>query len=398
MRVLYLSNLFAPFIHDQIISISEKYNVESYSNFHVNLYSYIRNLKHSDLLDKKNISQFAPNSKEIFYPGLPKNVLRCLYTIILAKQIWIIYHKKKFDLIHAHTILPSGYAALQFSKSKKIPFIVTTHGADFYRCIPEMSKLRRTKPYSNKEINMVRSVLNEANRVICVSDNFARDVKLKFPEANVTVVPNGYRSDIFYPLDKKDLREKLHLGLEAKIIISVGSFINVKGHEYLLKAMPAIIERNENAILILIGGGILKSKYQQMCRNLGISKNVFLYEKVKHTDLAIWYNAADIFVLPSLNETFGLVVLEAMACGLPVAATQTAGPLQIIEDGVNGKLIPVENAKSISKCVNSILADNTEYSFIRKNALETAKHYQTVDLQIYNIYKTILSKQKKNKK
>jgi glycosyltransferase involved in cell wall biosynthesis len=298
---------------------------------------------------------------------------------------------ENIDIIHAHTVFPAGVAAKQIAEKYKKPFIITTHGADFYKCIPDISKLRKINPYSMKERNLVLEVLNNANNVICVSEGFARDVKDFSPKANVQVIPNDYSEELFFPQDKNMTREILGIPKSKRVILSVGNFVETKGHDYLIKAISSIVHHNPEIMLILIGGGELRKQYKRTCARLNLTKNVMILDKVNHENLANWYNAADIFVLPSINETFGIVLLEAAACGLPIIATNTAGPSQVIDDGVDGLIVTKKNVKELSDAILSLLSNENKLREIGNNALKNipTKFAKTTD-SIIDIYKRIM--------
>ncbi|MDO9578467.1 MAG: glycosyltransferase [Candidatus Cloacimonadales bacterium] len=397
MRILFLSSLFAPFIHDQIISLLSKKEIIGFSNFHYNFYLYLRTRRDRKLYRESELSQIVPGRDKIFYPGLPKDILKCIYPKILYSQIRNLYKNKEFDIIHAHTLLPSGYVAYKLSKLRNVPYIVTTHGADFYKCISHVSKLRNIKPYCNKEISMVREVLQNANSIICVSNKFAEDVSTFCPNAKIQIIPNDYRSDIFFPQDKLLCRKELRIPNNKKIIISVGNFVEVKGHKYILQALPAIIDKHKDILLLLIGGGELKKKYIKTCEQLNLKKHVRIMDRLKHEELAIWYNIADIFVLPSVNETFGVVLLEALACGLPVIATSTSGPSQIISDSIDGLFVPIKNSNAISETVNYLFSNEETLKKMSKNALQNIQNkYSNVTKKIICVYKTSIKSTENN--
>jgi len=336
--------------------------------------------------------------RQFFYYGLPQNINSHNYPKQIAKYIIRNHSNENIDVIHAHTILPAGGAALEIAKKYNKPFIVTTHGADFYKCIPAISKLRKINQYKKKELILAREVLKKAKYVICVSNEFANDVNKFCPEANIKVIPNSYREDLFYPQNKLIIREELGIPLTKKILISVGNFVETKGHIYILKALPSIIEQHQDIMLILIGGGELKKKYRKICEQLNLTKYVKIMDRINHEKLALWYNAADMFVLPSLNETFGVVLLEALACGLPVIATKTSGPLQIIKDGINGLLVPIRNSSALSNAAKYLLSDKDLLKEMSERALQNINpKYTNTSEETITIYDEIIKQAKRKK-
>ncbi|MCD4704642.1 glycosyltransferase [bacterium] len=391
MNVLFLSSTFGTFVHNQIIEILSNKNIEGTINFHFNIYEYLRSRRWRDIIKEQYLAQKVPDSMKTYYPGLPKYLFESIYPEILYWQLKYLYRKSKFDLIHAHKILPTGYAAMRLADKLGIPFIVTTHGSDFYKYIPEIAQIRKTKPYSKQERKKVQKVLLKANKIICVSLKFSNDIQKFFPEANVEIIQNSYRSDIFFQSDRNYARNQLRLPHKQKIILSVGNFVTTKGHEYLIKSMLEIKDQFPEARLVLIGGGPLKNKYIQLCNELGISNIVTIIDLVKQDKLPLWYNSSDVFVLSSLDEAFGIALVEAMACGIPAIATNTHGPIEIIQDGIDGFIIPSRDQGNIAKKVNELLSNNSVYDKMSKNAAQNMKKkYSKKNLEIINMYRQVI--------
>lgn len=391
INVLYLANSYASFIHDQIIELEKKNEIRSITNFHIDIYDYIRLRRLREILKGKYISQKVINQDITFYPGFPKNIFKSFCTRILYYQLLIKYRCLKFDIIHAHNLLPTGYVAYQLSQKMGIPYIVTTHGNDFYKCVTKIAQIRGTTIYNKSEMVMMQKVMDNASSIICVSKRLAQDVKTRFPNAKVKVIQNSYRSDIFFPNDKIEARNNLNLKQDEKIILSVGNFVKTKGHEYLIKAIPEIVKSRSSVKLILIGSGHLKKKYLQLCEQLQIARKVIIIDPVKHEVLKEWYNAADIFVLPSLDEAFGIVLVEAMACGLPAIGTKTQGPSEIIENGKTGILIKTGDHQELTEKILDLFNNNNKLANIRSFAAsKMKKEYSKKNHDIYLLYKETL--------
>jgi glycosyltransferase involved in cell wall biosynthesis len=391
MQVLFLSSTFATFVHNQIIEILSNENINGTINFHFNIYEYLRSRRWRNIIKEQYLAQKVPDSMKTYYPGLPKYLFESIYPDILYWQLKYLYRKSKFDLVHAHKILPTGYAAMRLAAKLGIPFIVTTHGSDFYKCIPEIAQIRKIKPYSKQELKKVHEVLLKANRIICVSSKFGKDIQNFFPEANVEIIQNSYCSDMFFPRDRNYARHQLGLSQKQKIILSVGNFVTTKGHEYLIKSMPEIKNQFPEARLILIGGGPLRKKYIQLCNELRISDIVTIIDLVKQDELPLWYNSSDVFVLPSLDEAFGIALVEAMACGIPAVATNTHGPIEIIQDSIDGFIVPSRDQGNITKKVNELLSNDNVYDKMSKNATQNIKKkYSEKNLEIIKMYRQVI--------
>ena len=192
----------------------------------------------------------------------------------------------------------------------------------------------------------------------------------------VKAVPNGINSEEFnVPFTKEKCRDKINLSCDKKIILFVGSLTPRKAPHILLKAMKKIVKEIPNAYLVFVGGGTMKKKYEEIAVNLGVNRNVkfagFVEEKVK----PLYYKSSDVFVLPSFSEGFGIVLLEASACGLPLVVSNLEVFKVIVEDGYNGLFTKVGDEKDLSDKITYLLENEDVRKKLGKNAMEKVKDY-----------------------
>lgn len=392
-KILCLSPLWQTFIHQQVVEIINSNKVDIFTNFHINLYAYLRNLIFRNEIRNAKFSKHIPDElyNVTLYPGLPKNILFEYYADLITIQLSTFAKNNNFDLIHAHALYPSGYVAYKLSKKYKIPFIVTTHGMDFYQCLPNVSENTRGKQYSSIILKKINKVLLNAEQIITVSKKFKKDVLDYNPNAKVITIENGYYKELFKTGSKTKARQKLGLSKNDKILLSVGYFVKKKGHKYLIEAMIKIIQNFPNTKLYLVGCGMLKNEYLKMIKSFKLEDHIFLVDNVSQQKLTSWYQAADIFVFPSLDEPFGVALIEAMACGIPTIATKTQGPSQIIHHNEDGILIPIKDTKAIVDNVCGLFNNPTKLNEIgqiaSKNILPT---YGYKEKEIINLYFEIL--------
>lgn len=193
------------------------------------------------------------------------------------------------------------------------------------------------------------------DRIIAVSRAVADDLEAAgIQRRRILVIPNGVDPEVFRPATggmKKEFRRLLGLDpVEGFLILLVGNLIPLKGHESFLRAMPEILKHNPDARVLLVGEGPLEDSLTDLARDLGvghaikrISPLTVLLPKVM--------GAADALVHPSRSESFGLVVAESQACGLPVVATRIGGPAEIISDGETGYLVPASDPGALARAV-----------------------------------------------
>jgi len=202
-----------------------------------------------------------------------------------------------------------------------------------------------------------RIVLSLFDRIVVVSEAVKRlTEKCGVHRTRMSVIWNSADEDDFKPRLKRDAKKSLNLPLEKKIILFVGRLAPVKGICYLIRAMPLIL-RGREAILLIIGEGPERSSLQHLVKTLNLQSTVLFLGHIYPKKLALYYNAADTFVLPSLIEGHPVVLLEAMASGLPIVATDVGGNNESVIDGVNGLLVCSRNQHALARALNLVLND-----------------------------------------
>jgi hypothetical protein len=263
-----------------------------------------------------------------------------------CKNLISSLHKKfKFDIIHAHRIIPDGYCATLLGKKLNIPVVCSARGGDTYLA-----------PFQNHLCYLsFKKVISSCSKIITVS-NSLRDIVLnngvKYP---VEVVHNGCDVDSFHYIDKAVARKKLNLLLDRKIFLFVGHIISSKGVLELVKAFHQIKKNDPSSFLIMIGFGDCKDKIEAEIKSRNLYDSVLLPGYVPHEKLPLWINASDIFVLPSYQEGLPNVVLEAMACRKPVIATRVGGIPEIVSDGVTGILVEPRIVDQLAQAMETLL-------------------------------------------
>jgi len=237
----------------------------------------------------------------------------------------------KFDIVHAHHIVPEGLTGVLLSKALGIPVVITCHGPDI--------NYDFTKGFMKTK--MIRYVAENANICFVVStalkENLAR---LNIPlDEHIQVVVNGVDLSRFFPIDNIRARSRLGLPFDKQIVVYRGGFYPDKGINYLIDAFEIIAAKRKNILLFLIGEGELKSALNRKIKNLKLEDQIIIKTKIASAEVPIWMNAADLNVLPSLNEGFPTSIIESLACGIPVVATKVGGVPEIIPSKELGFLV-----------------------------------------------------------
>ncbi|MEX0569208.1 MAG: glycosyltransferase family 4 protein [Candidatus Njordarchaeota archaeon] len=281
---------------------------------------------------------------------------------------------QKYDLCHAFFGVPCGVMAYIFRK--EMPYIVSLRGSDVPGFNPRFSfQYTFLKP-------IIKKVWSEAKSVVANSQGL-RELALKTnPNQKIEVIYNGVDTQKFRPASQKN-RDKIR-------ILSVARLIERKGLNYLIEAIPSIIENQNNVEVLIVGEGNLHRELQRKCSGLGIQKYVKFLGGVNNDDLPSIYSNSDIFVLPSLNEGMSNTILEAMASGLPIITTDTGGSKELIDK--NGIIIPIMDSKAISDAIMTLISnERLRYEMGRKSRRKAEEmSWERVAKDYFNLYSKIL--------
>ena len=290
--------------------------------------------------------------------GILKNMkespmaLMQLPSFILAELFYAfrIAQKRKFDLVHAHWSIPQGLTALFLRKLFAIPCVISLHGSDVYGLRAPLLKSLNGRVILGSNACTANSMAT-AERARRIS---GRD--------DVRVIPMGVDLDFFSkPLVRAT--EWNHKGRQEKIILYAGRLIDVKGVEYLIKAFPAVLERQANAKLLVVGSGPCKGDLVSLTGELRLQEKVVFHDAVSQDELVRYYSMAEVFVLPSVTtderetEGLGVVLLEAMACGVPVIGSAVGGIPDIIRDQETGLLVRPKDPGDLAEKINRVLIE-----------------------------------------
>ncbi|MGH9939687.1 MAG: glycosyltransferase family 4 protein [Blastocatellia bacterium] len=257
-----------------------------------------------------------------------------------------LHAEQRIDLIDAHYVYPDGYAAALLAGRLNIPVVITARGTD----INLFSRMPLIRP-------LIRGALARADGVIAVSEALKRRmVELGVEADKIAVIRNGVDREVFYPRNRIEMRRKLGLDSESRIIITAGALVPLKGIDRLIDAMTSM--RDANAKLYVIGEGPRRSALELRIARRGLTDRVFLTGRRSQSELAEWYSAADLFCLASHREGCPNVVIEAMACGSPVVAADVGGIAELISKPDYGRVLPAPTADKFAEAITEALRAN----------------------------------------
>ncbi|MHA1797233.1 MAG: glycosyltransferase [Candidatus Helarchaeota archaeon] len=321
---------------------------------------------------KKKEENISKDVRVIRIPCGPKEFVRKedMYPLLgeFAQNLLKFVDKNglKYRVIHSH-YWDGGVAAMKVAKSLNIPLIHTNHSAGRLKKKVLDSKDLKYDIRIREEDN----ILAYAKGVLALTETEKKSLieEYKLPAEKIYVVPGGLDLSQFYPVNdiekaKKELNVK-----EKNVIFALGRTDPRKGFEWLIKTMPLVI-KEVNDVKLYIGGGSLpeylhedspelkeKRRLIKISEDLNVVDNVHFTGHLSDEDVTKFYSISDTFVVPSIYEPFGLVLLEAMACKTVVIATNNGGPVNIIDDGVDGFLVNVKDTKQFAEKIIKVLTD-----------------------------------------
>lgn len=286
----------------------------------------------------------------------------------------------KPDVIHAQHLWITPYAALKSG----IPYVITVHGTD----LMGFKKDERYHKYALEGANNARKIITISRQV----HNDTLD-HYKLPEEKLVLNPNGFDDGIFRikNVNKEELFKKFGLDIVPEKLVSfVGKFTDFKGIDILIKAARKITDEIPEVVFALAGDGQLMPDMKKLKAELKLDNVHFLGHQTQ-IDVASLYNAADVSVVPSRIEPFGLVAIEALACGTPVVATRAGGLPDFVNDEI-GQLVEMENPEALADAIIEEIKNNTKQTkgkYAAKYALDNYSWNKTLQ-RVIEIYKGAL--------
>lgn len=298
------------------------------------------------------------------YPGaiVPRIKQKKVRILLVPFLLLSLHHQlkkrsKEFDVVHAHWLIPQGIMQMSV---KDTPYIVTGHGGDVTSLNKGILKSMKLK------------CLERAKAITVVSDALQDYVKQLYPNQKTSIIPMGCDVSRFSSEHRK---ENFFGQGDRKVVLFVGRLAEKKGVTYLIDAMKKV----DNAVLVIVGKGDLEPGLRQQAEALG-DKVVFAGPKT-HDELPEIYASADVFVAPSVTaadgdkEGFGLVILEAMASGVPVVASRSGGIVDIVKDEENGLLCDEKDVEKLSVNISRVLEDEALSAKLKTAAGHTVEQY-----------------------
>lgn len=282
------------------------------------------------------------------------------------------------DILHSFFTVPAGWVAVRLSKKFRIPTVISLRGSDVPGHNPDEFRLRMNllKPF-------VSQLWRKADSVIAVSQALRDLAYQTMPDGFIDVIYNGINLELFYPPH----RPRSHEG--SLRILTVSRLVQLKGIQFLIQALSRFSTSCEiDFQWRVVGDGNYRSHLESKARTLGLTQSTFLRFQSQES-LIKHYHWAELFVLPSLAESFGIAFAEAMACGLPVIGTRVGGIPEFVRHGIDGLLVRPGNSDAIFDALISLVKKREQFDTIGKEArqhIEKEFNWRTAALSYITHY------------
>lgn len=324
---------------------------------------------------RKGVKMYHPR-----YPVIPKvgmslaPFLMAAWTLPTLKKI--IKSGFDFDVIDAHFLYPDGIAAVLLGRMLNKPVVITCRGSDV--TLHQNFRLPRA---------ITRHFIKSADALITVCEALKQDLTHhEFELPAVTVLRNGVDLALFKEVNRGQVRNRL--GLSGTVLISVGRLAELKGQDLTIEALQHLPDTR----LVLVGDGPFETALRATADKFGVADRVIFAGGQVQQALPDYYSAADIMVLASSREGWANVLLESMACGTPVVATNVGGTPEVLGKEDAGVLVKERNAEGIAEAVKRLLADYPSREKVRGYAEQF--DWSATSMGQQRIFEQVLSKYK----
>ncbi len=259
---------------------------------------------------------------------------------------WRLHRECCYDVCLAWSGVPAGAVALALNRLQGLRYIVRVGGPD----IPGFE--RRYRMLYPLLTPLIRLIWHHSETIVAKCDGEAAMIREVDRKAKICIIPNGVDLDDFPQTDSLGANGPLRL-------ICVGRLIERKGQSLLIEAVKRLTNEGIDVSLNLVGTGDAQETYEAQARSLGVESRVHFFGYVPREEIAKYYSAAQLFILPSYNEGMSVATLEAMAAGLPLIVTRTPGAAQMIDEGVNGWTFSWGDVESLMGHVRRLAMDRS---------------------------------------
>jgi teichuronic acid biosynthesis glycosyltransferase TuaC len=276
------------------------------------------------------------------YPALP-GVTRCINGMVCARYLEPYFRERMPDVACNFWLYPEGYATVAVARKLGIPAVVGSIGSDLNRFVDPASRW------------LTRLAMKRATFVVTKSEHLRqRAIQMGISPSKVRTIRNGCNPEVFHLRDRSAARAQLAIDDKAEIILFVGRLDTAKGIEELLEAFASLASRRPNLRLAFVGDGPGGEHLHSKSKHLALEDRITLNGACSSQKVAQWLAAANVLALPSYNEGYPNVVIEALSCGRPVIATNVGGILELVNEE-SGILIAPKDSPALATAIEKAM-------------------------------------------
>jgi D-inositol-3-phosphate glycosyltransferase len=319
---------------------------------------------------------------------------------------FIINQQLHYALVHANFFM-SAQVAMGVKKELDIPFVVTFHALGHVRRIHQAEKDK----FPEERLTIEEQAVKQADYIIaeCPQDKDDLINYYSAPKNKITIIPCGFSSTEFYPMDKAVARKIAGLPLKEHIILQLGRMVPRKGVDNVIRALGKLKGTNKPVRLVIVGGECEEliedtcpeyARLMNIAREYNIEASVTFAGRKNRDQLKFYYNAADVFITTPWYEPFGITPLEAMACGTPVIGSNVGGIKYSVAEGETGLLVPAEDPEALAEKIAQLVNNEDELKRMSRNSIKRVNTYFTwarVAQQVEALYKNLMPIAKERK-
>ncbi len=339
-------------------------------------------------VNHEKVVEVSPNLRVIHLPAGPEATI--------AKNKWPLYldeftlnyfkfvekENLKYDILHCHYYL-SGIIGLKIKeKYRMIPLVMSFHTLALMKDLVARSESERSDRF---RIDAELEITKKADRVIVSSETDSQYMRYLYdcPTEKLAVIPPGVNTSRFHPMEKTSAKDKIGASRDEKIVLFVGRIEPLKGIDAIIYAMKIIVMRCPNLpIKLMIVGGDISQKKELWTRELKRLEELrtilkipniveFVRQKTQE-ELPYYYNSAEVLVMPSHYESFGLAALEAIACGVPVIATNVSGVASLLDEEHASLIATVNNPLLLADQIENLLLDEKAHKKVSEDLINSS--------------------------
>jgi glycosyltransferase involved in cell wall biosynthesis len=296
--------------------------------------------------DQQGVTVYFP--RFLAFPGVLRRLDGLMMYLCCLPLVKRLASERDIDIIDSHFTYPDGLAATWLARRLGLKSTITLRGTEV--------------PHSEIPGRSARllQAWRQADRVFAVSDSLSRHaVSLGADAGKFTVIGNGIDTEKFRPLDKRAARQQLGIDPDRRVLVTVGGLVERKGFHRVVECLPDLLQRHPGLVYLVVGGASAEGDYgariRELAGQLGVADNVVFLGALEPGQLSVPLSAADAFVLASSNEGWANVILESMACGTPVIATDVGGNAEVICSEELGSIVAFGDRQQLLDAIEHAL-------------------------------------------